>query len=175
LGDRSNILNNKPIIGAYGVNNSGSSDMYSKGAAIMFMIRNLTNNDDLFRKMLRGLGHDFYHRIVNTQQIEQYIADKTNLDLKAFFNHYLRNEALPQLEYYIKDKKTDKPFDLEAIAELTQGFSGAQLKNLINEAAIKSTLCLTPKFTISSISFSVKVGKFTLHPGRFTFFFSPRK
>jgi cell division protease FtsH len=42
------------------------------------------------------------------------------------------------LDYYIKDKKTDKPFDLEAIAELTQGFSGAQLKNLINEAAILS-------------------------------------
>jgi len=110
LGDRSNILNNKPIIGAYGVNNSGSSDMYSKGAAIMFMIRKLTNNDDLFRKMLRGLGHDFYHRIVTTQQIEQYIADKTNLDLKAFFNHYLRNEALPQLEYYIKDKKLNFRF-----------------------------------------------------------------
>ena len=42
------------------------------------------------------------------------------------------------LDYYIKDKKTDKPFDVDAIAELTQGFSGAQLKNLINEAAILS-------------------------------------
>lgn len=42
------------------------------------------------------------------------------------------------LDYYIKEKKTDKPFDIEAIAELTDGFSGAQLKNLINEAAILS-------------------------------------
>jgi len=42
------------------------------------------------------------------------------------------------LEYYINEKKTDKPFDLEAISELTEGFSGAQLKNLINEAAILS-------------------------------------
>jgi cell division protease FtsH len=42
------------------------------------------------------------------------------------------------LDYYIKDKKTDKPFDTDAIAELTEGFSGAQLKNLINEAAILS-------------------------------------
>jgi cell division protease FtsH len=42
------------------------------------------------------------------------------------------------LDYYIKDKKTDKPFDISAIAELTDGFSGAQLKNLINEAAILS-------------------------------------
>ena len=42
------------------------------------------------------------------------------------------------LEYYINEKKTEKPFDVEAIAELTDGFSGAQLKNLINEAAILS-------------------------------------
>jgi len=42
------------------------------------------------------------------------------------------------LDYYIKDKKTDKAFDVDAIAELTEGFSGAQLKNLINEAAILS-------------------------------------
>jgi cell division protease FtsH len=42
------------------------------------------------------------------------------------------------LDFYIKDKKTDKSFDIDAIAELTEGFSGAQLKNLINEAAILS-------------------------------------
>lgn len=42
------------------------------------------------------------------------------------------------LEYYINAKKTDQPFDTDAIAELTEGFSGAQLKNLINEAAILS-------------------------------------
>jgi cell division protease FtsH len=42
------------------------------------------------------------------------------------------------LEYYINEKKTEHPFNIEAIAELTDGFSGAQLKNLINEAAILS-------------------------------------
>jgi cell division protease FtsH len=42
------------------------------------------------------------------------------------------------LEIYIKNKKTDKEFDIRAIAELAEGFSGAQLKNLVNEAAILS-------------------------------------
>jgi cell division protease FtsH len=42
------------------------------------------------------------------------------------------------LDFYIKDKKTDKEIDIKAVAELTDGFSGAQLKNLINEAAILS-------------------------------------
>jgi len=42
------------------------------------------------------------------------------------------------LSYYLKNKTLDKPFDTKLIAELTSGFSGAQLKNLINEAAILS-------------------------------------
>jgi cell division protease FtsH len=42
------------------------------------------------------------------------------------------------LEYYFKNKNTEKEFDLKAIAELTDGLSGAELKNLINEAAIIS-------------------------------------
>lgn len=42
------------------------------------------------------------------------------------------------LEVYLNKKKTEEPFDISAIAELTDGFSGAELKNLINEAAIMS-------------------------------------
>jgi len=42
------------------------------------------------------------------------------------------------LEYYFSSKKTDNNFDIDIIAELTDGFSGAELKNLINEAAIMS-------------------------------------
>ena len=42
------------------------------------------------------------------------------------------------IEYYLKNKNIDKPFDISSIAELTDGFSGAQIKNLINEAAILS-------------------------------------
>jgi len=42
------------------------------------------------------------------------------------------------LEVYLNKKKTENAFDISAIAELTEGFSGAELKNLINEAAIMS-------------------------------------
>jgi cell division protease FtsH len=40
------------------------------------------------------------------------------------------------LDFYIKQKKVEKEVSISAIAELSNGFSGAQLKNLINEAAI---------------------------------------
>jgi cell division protease FtsH len=42
------------------------------------------------------------------------------------------------LEFYLNSKTLEKPFDISSIAELADGFSGAQLKNLINEAAILS-------------------------------------
>ena len=40
------------------------------------------------------------------------------------------------LKVHIKDKPIDKTVDLEVIAKQTAGFSGADLANLINEAAI---------------------------------------
>jgi cell division protease FtsH len=58
------------------------------------------------------------------------------------------------LDFYIKNKKTDKSFDISAIAELTDGFSGAQLKNIINEAAILSArnneTCVQEKYIFES-------------------------
>lgn len=42
------------------------------------------------------------------------------------------------LHFYLSNKKLEKQFDISSIAEMTDGFSGAQLKNLINEAAILS-------------------------------------
>ena len=42
------------------------------------------------------------------------------------------------LEFYLNAKPTEKTIDIKSLAEITDGFSGAQLKNLINEAAIMS-------------------------------------
>lgn len=42
------------------------------------------------------------------------------------------------LDFYLKSRPVEKSLDINALAEITSGFSGAQLKNLINEAAIMS-------------------------------------
>ncbi len=102
-GEWHNILNNKPIIGDYGVNKEGSGDMYDKGSAIMYMIRSITGDDEKFRQMLRGVSQEYYHKTVTTEEIENYIAKHTGLDLKAFFDQYLRTKDIPLLAYYIKD------------------------------------------------------------------------
>ena len=99
IGTRKNILNNKPIIGPYGVNQRGSGDMYYKGANMLHTLRQLLEDDELWRVVLRGLNEEFYHQTVTTQQIEDYISKKTKIDLSAFFNQYLRTNMIPKLEY----------------------------------------------------------------------------
>jgi len=106
-----NIQNDKPIIGNYGVNEEGSGDMYEKGSAIMYMIRVMTNDDEKFRMMLRGLSKEFYHQTVTTKQVENYISEHTGLDLHAFFNQYLRTTNIPELEYFIKDGELSYKFN----------------------------------------------------------------
>ncbi|HXS36232.1 MAG TPA: M1 family metallopeptidase [Flavipsychrobacter sp.] len=104
-GEWKTIKNDRPVIGDYGVNNEGSEDEYAKGAAVMHMIRMITNDDEKFRGMLRGLNKTFYHQTVTTKQIEQYIDTYTGKNFDPLFNQYLRTTQIPELEYYIKDEK----------------------------------------------------------------------
>ncbi|MDR2238031.1 MAG: T9SS type A sorting domain-containing protein [Chryseobacterium sp.] len=98
-GLRRGIENNSPIIGEYGVRNEGSGDMYSKGANMLHTMRQIVNDDEKFRQILRGLGRDFYHQTVTTKQIEDYISLKAGFDFSTFFDQYLRNAPIPTLEY----------------------------------------------------------------------------
>ncbi len=84
VGTRMNIRNDRPIIGLYNVNNSGSGDMYSKGGNMLHTLRQIINNDEKWRDILRGLNHEFYHQTVTTRQIENYISDKTGRNLSSF-------------------------------------------------------------------------------------------
>ena len=98
-GTRMNIGNDRPIIGDYDVNNEGSGDMYYKGANLLHMIRRIIGNDETWREILRGLNSTFYHQTVTTAQIENYISDKSGINLSPVFDQYLRDIRIPILEY----------------------------------------------------------------------------
>lgn len=104
-GIRKNIENDKPIIGAYDVNNEGSGDMYYKGANMLHTLRQVVNNDEKWREILRGLNATFYHQTVTTQQIESYLSEKIGRDLTPVFNQYLRDTRIPTLEYFFKNNQ----------------------------------------------------------------------
>ena len=99
VGIRKNIVNDIPIIGVYGVNKEGSSDMYYKAGNMLHTIRQVINNDELFRKILRGLNKTFYHQTVITKQIEDYINKQSHINFSKVFDQYLRTIQIPTLEY----------------------------------------------------------------------------
>lgn len=105
IGTRRGIQNDAPIIGPYDVNQSGSGDMYYKGANMLHTLRQWINNDIQWRQILRGLNESFYHQTVTTEEIENYISKTSGMDLSAFFNQYLRDVRIPTLEYRIKDQQ----------------------------------------------------------------------
>ena len=124
-GTRKGIRNDQRIIGPYGVNQSGSGDMYVKGGNMLNTLRTVLNDDVKWRNILRGLNKTFYHQTVTTAQIEQYISEQSGIELKPFFDQYLRDVRVPTFEYYFKDdslfyrwgnciKDFDMPIDIIA-------------------------------------------------------------
>ena len=102
IGLRESITNKETIIGTYNVNKEGSGDMYNKGGNMLHTLRQLVNNDEKWRLILRKMNKEFYHQTVNTKQIEDFLSRETKIDLNPFFNQYLRTIKIPTLEYTIK-------------------------------------------------------------------------
>lgn len=104
-GLRQNIDNDRSVIGPYGVNKEGSGDMYAKGANMLHTIRQVINDDEKFRSILRGLNKDFYHKTVDSKQVELYMTQKSGIDLSKIFDQYLRTTKIPELQYKMNGKK----------------------------------------------------------------------
>ena len=146
IGTRRGISNKKPIIGQYDVNREGSGDMYSKGANLLHTIRQLTNNDELWRQTLRGLNEEFYHSTVTSREIEEYISNSIEIDLSRIFDQYLRDYRIPVFEYDINNgvlsyrwndviEGFDMPIEVEIDGETkllkpTNKFQKLNIKNL---------------------------------------------
>jgi aminopeptidase N len=99
IGSRKGIKNDKPIIGPFGVNQEGSGDMYPKGGNLIHAIRQIVNDDEKFRMILRGLSSTFYHRTIDSKQLEAYISKQAGKDFSKVFDQYLRTVDIPMLEY----------------------------------------------------------------------------
>lgn len=104
-GLRKNIRNDIPMIGDYGVNREGSGDIYDKGANMIHIIRQVIDNDSVFREILLGLNKDFAKKTVTTGEIEDYMIAKSAKDLTPLFDQYLRTSNVPVLEYKIAKGK----------------------------------------------------------------------
>lgn len=99
-GTRKDIINNSPMQGPYGVNQSGSGDMYIKGSVVLNMLRTILEDDAAWRILLRNLNKDFRYATVDYEDIVNYIIQYTNLDLSTFFEQFIKTAEIPTLEVH---------------------------------------------------------------------------
>lgn len=100
-GIRRNITNERPMIGNYGVNHSGPSDVYYKGANMLATIRSVINDDDQWWKTLKAFTSHFHQKVTNSAEVISFFSDfNSNLevDLRPIFEHYLFTSQPPILK-----------------------------------------------------------------------------
>ena len=103
IGQQSNIQNDYPLDGPDGVHFKTSTDIYDKGANMINMIRLMMQDDAKFFAMLRQINVQFYHKIITSAQMEQFLIDYTGLELEAFFDQYLRTNIYPVIGYKVEN------------------------------------------------------------------------
>jgi aminopeptidase N len=102
IGTRARIQNDRPVQGVFGVNYSGSGDMYYKGGNMLHTIRQLVDDDERWRGILRGLNREFRHQTVDGAQVEAYVSRESGIDLSRVWDQYLRTTKVPVLEYRLE-------------------------------------------------------------------------
>lgn len=168
IGTRSNVQNDVPIIGIYNLNHEGSTDMYPKSANMLHMIRQLVNDDEKWRGILRGLNETFYHQTVTTEQIESYMIEKTGKELDIIFDQYLRDVRIPVLEYRVIDdvlkarwSNCIPDFNMPVLVEI-DGKSrwmqtGTDWEDVLENVEPDLTLKINPDFYVLSSNLTVKI------------------
>ena len=101
IGCRKLIRNDAPIIGVYGVNKSGSGDMYYKGGNMLHTMRHMLGDDATWRRVLRGLNETFWHQTIGTEEFEAYMSRECGLDYSLVFDQYLRTTQIPVLQWRV--------------------------------------------------------------------------
>lgn len=161
-GCRKLIENKEPIIGPYHVNKEGSGDMYYKGGNFLHTLRQVADNDILWREILRGLNRDFYHQTVSSAQVEAYISKAMNRDLSKVFDQYLRHADVPVLEYRMRHRKLEyrwincvSGFDLPVKVALKPGmftfiYPTTTWKTIKHRLPKSSMLAIDPDFYVES-------------------------
>ena len=99
IGTRRLVKNDVPIVGHYGVNDEGSNDKYYKGGNMLHTIRQIVDNDEKWRGILRGAQKTFRHQTIMGSQLEEYFSKESSANLSKVFDEYLRSTMIPVFEY----------------------------------------------------------------------------
>src|SRR4029077_317584 len=68
---------------------------------MLHMMRQIVDNDEKWRCVLRGLNATFWHHTVTGAQIQAYINKQSGVDFTKVFEQYQTTPRVPVLEYKI--------------------------------------------------------------------------
>jgi aminopeptidase N len=106
-GKKSNVRNDRPIIGVYNLHKQGSGDMYDKGQLVLNTLRSVVDNDSLWFATIRGIATTYRRRIVTAEDMFRFFNEKTGKDLGYFFDQYLKHTKVPVLQVVVTKKGND--------------------------------------------------------------------
>jgi aminopeptidase N len=105
LNNRLLIVNRRPLVGEKGIRyfNYHDGDIYNKGSWVLHSLRYAVGNDSLFFDILHSFYMENKYSQISSDKLEEVVNRKTGKDFHWFFEQYLHNRFVPQLDYYIKD------------------------------------------------------------------------
>jgi len=93
------VENRKPVVGQFGVNfKPKSSDMYYKGALMLNTIRHIVNDDQKWWKLILDYSNHFKYQIIEAEDVIDFFAKESKINLKPVFEQYLYHSDLPELQ-----------------------------------------------------------------------------
>lgn len=107
MGARMGVSNDRPLVGIFGVNKSGSGDMYPKGSLMLNTLRHTINDDDKWWRMLLKYSETYKKQVINGETVVAFFSKESGMDLQPFFDQYLRYRAIPVLELKLNGTKAE--------------------------------------------------------------------
>lgn len=155
------INNDRPLMGIHGVYHRGSGDMYNKGGNLLHTLRQVADDDSLWRETLRGLNREFYHKTVHSTQVEEFISNSFGRDLSRVFDQYLRDTRIPTLEYAFRNGRLtyrwgnavrgfDLPVDVTLNGKETRLYPTTSWQRLGIESLDNNNLTVDPNYYVGS-------------------------
>lgn len=98
VGLKPKVENRRPVIPSRGTNTEPPEDQYFKGALMLNTLRSVLNDDRTWFADIHDFYQQFKYKTTTTEEVVAWWNARTGIDLRPFFDQYLRHAALPTLE-----------------------------------------------------------------------------
>jgi aminopeptidase N len=96
-GMKPKVHNQIAIVGPRDTNTEPPQDQYFKGALMIGTLRSVINDDAKWFADLRDFYQQFKYQNIMTEDVEAWWSKRTGMELKPFFDEYLRHAKIPTL------------------------------------------------------------------------------